>query len=182
MLFLKKHLWFNQKIHPHPLPRKIYTPEKENSTWKVENPLPCKSSSISRTSSSLTITPFEFLEHARKTKFQLLKIEYLQTHPAQFNRFINAVHGGNHVSSSPNSKGLFPTPSTPPSQNMLALSSSKTNKVEPFYMSLLIKGFQLNNCIIDSRASNNVISAKVENSLGLTLTRVNGTCYSMESK
>ncbi|KAH9309222.1 hypothetical protein KI387_037133, partial [Taxus chinensis] len=49
------------------------------------------SSSTAGTSSSSTITSFDFVEHASKTKVQLSEIEYLQTHPVQFDRFIKAV-------------------------------------------------------------------------------------------
>ncbi|KAH9313222.1 hypothetical protein KI387_028257, partial [Taxus chinensis] len=120
--------------------------------------------------------------HASKTKVQLSEIEYLQTHPSQFHRFIKEVWGGNSTYPISKSKGLLPTPSTPSTQNMISLNASTTNRVEPFYLSLLIKGFQLNNCIIDFGASDNVIPGKVANALGLTLTPVNDTCYSMESK
>ncbi|KAH9323744.1 hypothetical protein KI387_018383, partial [Taxus chinensis] len=109
-------------------------------------------------------------------------IEYLQTHPAQFDRLINAVRRNNPIPSSSNSKGMIPTPSTPPSQHMLALSASKIDKVEPFYLSLLMNGFELNNYIIDSGASDNVMPLKVANALSMKLTRVNRACYSMESK
>lgn len=49
-------------------------------------------------------------------------------------------------------------------------------------MSLFINGHKLNNCIIDSGASENIMPSSVAKSLGLSLTKTFGRCYSMDSK
>jgi hypothetical protein len=41
----------------------------------------------------------------------------------------------------------------------------------PFYISLLVNGFLLQNCMIDSRASTNVMTLEVMNELGLQITK-----------
>lgn len=56
------------------------------------------------------------------------------------------------------------------------------SKPEPFYISLFINGHKLNNCIIDSGASDNIMPSAVAKALGLSLTKTFGICYSMESK
>lgn len=55
-------------------------------------------------------------------------------------------------------------------------------RLEPFYVSLFINGFKLNNCIIDSRAFDNIMPSTVAKALGLSLTKTFGKCYSMDSK
>lgn len=55
-------------------------------------------------------------------------------------------------------------------------------KPEPFYVSLFINGYKLNNCIIDSGASDNIMPSAVAKALGLPLTKTFGKCYSMDSK
>lgn len=55
-------------------------------------------------------------------------------------------------------------------------------KPEPFYISLLLNGQKLSNCIIDSGASNNIMPSPMAKSLGLTLTKMFGRCFSMDGK
>lgn len=55
-------------------------------------------------------------------------------------------------------------------------------KPEPFYVSLFINGYKLNNYIIDLGASNNIMPSTVAKALGLTLTKTFGKCFSMDSK
>ncbi|KAH9299256.1 hypothetical protein KI387_030938, partial [Taxus chinensis] len=82
----------------------------------------------------------------------------------------------------PSSKGLLPTPDEQTNRNLLASSSSASRKIEPFYVSLPVGCFRLNNCVLDSEASDNVMPGKVANALGLNLTRAFGHQYSMETK
>lgn len=82
----------------------------------------------------------------------------------------------------PSSKGIIPNPPTPPSQKIISLSASNTDKVEPFYVSLLVREYVLKNCIIDSGAFDNVMSIKIAKALKLTMTPNSGSCYTMESK
>lgn len=63
--------------------------------------------------------------------------------------------------------------------DMLSVIESKP---EPFYISLFINGHKLNNCIIDSGASVNIMPSVVAEALGLSLTKTFGMCYSMDSK
>ena len=62
------------------------------------------------------------------------------------------------------------------------LATSPGQKPDPFYISLYINGYKLSNCIIDSRASDNVMPYFVSKALGLNLTKVHGRCYSMDVK
>jgi hypothetical protein len=52
----------------------------------------------------------------------------------------------------------------------------------PFYLSLGINGFCLNNCMMDSKASSNVMSLKVMKQLGLTPTHPHGNIYDIDSR
>jgi hypothetical protein len=52
----------------------------------------------------------------------------------------------------------------------------------PFYLSLGINGLRLNNCMLDSRASTNVMSLKVMKQLGLQTTRPYGNVCGIDSK
>lgn len=67
-------------------------------------------------------------------------------------------------------------------QNDLVSYPSPIEKIEPFYISLLINGFKLSNCVIDSGASDNVMPTEVANALSLTLTKIFGRCFSMDNK
>lgn len=49
-------------------------------------------------------------------------------------------------------------------------------------MSLLLNSRKLSNCIIDLGASKNIKSISVAKSLGITLTKTFGRCYSMDAK
>lgn len=62
------------------------------------------------------------------------------------------------------------------------LATFPSQKPEPFYVSLYINGCRLNNCIIDFRASNNVMSYLFSRALGLSLTKAHGRCYSMDTE
>lgn len=69
------------------------------------------------------------------------------------------------------------------SQNNLdAVPSSVSSRIEPFYISLIINRYKLSNYVIDFRAFDNVMLAKVANVLGLTLTKTFGKCFLMENK
>jgi hypothetical protein len=52
----------------------------------------------------------------------------------------------------------------------------------PFYLSLGINGFRLNNCMLDSGASTNVMSLKVMKQLGLKTTRPYGNVCGIDSR
>ncbi|KAH9310836.1 hypothetical protein KI387_025871 [Taxus chinensis] len=84
--------------------------------------------------------------------------------------------------SSYTSKGLLPTPSSPPQPSLVDTVTSPNEKIKPFYVTLLIASHKLNNCVIDSGASDIVMPAKVAHALGLTLTQTYGSYYSMESR
>jgi len=53
--------------------------------------------------------------------------------------------------------------------------------VDPFYTSLLVKGWLVHNCMLDSGASSNVIPIEVVNLLGFKVSRSYGNCYAMDS-
>ena len=52
----------------------------------------------------------------------------------------------------------------------------------PFFMTLLMNNKSLNNCILDSRASANMMSLKVMQQLGLKVTRPYKNVCGFESK
>jgi hypothetical protein len=56
------------------------------------------------------------------------------------------------------------------------------DKNPPFYLSLGMNGLCLNNCMLDSRASANVISLKVMKQLGLKTTRPYGNVCGIDSR
>lgn len=55
-------------------------------------------------------------------------------------------------------------------------------KPNPFYVSLLLNGQNLRNCIIDSGASDNIMPFAIAKALGLDLTKTFGHCYSLDRK
>lgn len=94
----------------------------------------------------------------------MYKVDYLQSNPNQLDRvtkFVKESHLTQPHLISPESKNM-------PS-NLVTIPSLVPRNIEPLYLSLLINGFKLSNCVIDLGASNNVMPAKVANSLGLTL-------------
>lgn len=129
--------------------------------------------------SSLTnyFQAFDIIDHAKKTKIQMFEVEYLQVYPKQLDRLTKFVKESQPTQphlALPESKGM--------PNNLVTIPSSVLGKVEPFYLSLVINGFKLSNCIIDFGASDNVMPAKVADAFGLTLTKSFGNCYSMENK
>lgn len=54
--------------------------------------------------------------------------------------------------------------------------------VNPFFLSIIIDGKVLRNCIIDSDASNNVIPIRIMEEMGLKVDRTYGKCYDMGSR
>jgi hypothetical protein len=56
------------------------------------------------------------------------------------------------------------------------------DKNPPFYLSLGMNGLRLNNCMLDSGASTNVMSLKVMEQLGLKTTRPYGNVCGIDSK
>lgn len=116
---------------------------------------------------------FDILDHARKTKIQMSEVEFLRSNLDQFDRLVKFVKEKDTSSNLPNSNSL---------QNNLVTFPSPVEKIEPFYISLLINGYKLSNCVINSGASDNVMPSKVVNALGLTLTKTFGRYFSMDNK
>lgn len=54
--------------------------------------------------------------------------------------------------------------------------------VDPFFLSLMINGKLLKNCMIDSGASNTVMPAKIMKSLGIKVDTPHGRCQAMDSR
>jgi hypothetical protein len=65
--------------------------------------------------------------------------------------------------------------------NTVYLDRQKENG-PPFYLSLGMNGLRLNKCMIDSRASVNVVSLKVMEQLGLNMTQTYGNICDIDSK
>ena len=62
------------------------------------------------------------------------------------------------------------------------LATCPKQKQDLLYISLFINGNRLSNCIIDSRAFDNVMPASVAKALGLPLTKTFGRWYSTDAK
>lgn len=65
---------------------------------------------------------------------------------------------------------------------LLESSIQEGENPKPFYISLYMGGYKLNNCIIDLGASDNVMPLQIMNSLGLSCMKNHDKCYSLESK
>jgi hypothetical protein len=65
--------------------------------------------------------------------------------------------------------------------NTMYLDRQRDNN-PPFYLSLGMNGLRLNNCMLDSGASTNVMSLKVMEQLGLKMTRPYGNVCGIDSK
>jgi hypothetical protein len=109
----------------------------------------------------------------------------LKSHPHELKRFVEHCKGENvnvnySVDQSPESETL--TANLFHEAEVCNLATFPGHKPEPFYVSLYINGCRLNNCIIDSGASDNVMPYPVAKALGLTLTKAHGKCYSMDAK
>jgi hypothetical protein len=59
---------------------------------------------------------------------------------------------------------------------------SQGEEAPPFYLSLGINGFRLNNCMLDSGASTNTMSLKFMKQLGLRTTHPYGNICGIDSK
>lgn len=129
--------------------------------------------------------PFDFVKFYKDSKTQISPIDYLETNPAELKRFIDHCKGDNinhnhNVASTLEDE--FLTSNIFEQEEPTILATFPSQKPEPFYVSLYINGYKLNNYIIDSGASNNVITYPIAKSLGLTITKVHGRCYSMDTK
>lgn len=60
--------------------------------------------------------------------------------------------------------------------------TSNPSHVNPFFLSLIIDGKLLRNCMIDSRASNNIMPIKIMEEMGLKVDSTYGKCYTMDSR
>ena len=134
---------------------------------------------ISETSSAITLPKFDIIDHINKTKISMSQAEYLKSNKDQLEKLVQFIKGDSTVHSS---KGILKTPKDGKTQNIVAATTPSNEKIEPFFVSFLINGCKLSNCIIDSGASDNVMPEKVAHALGLTCTRTFGSCYSMETK
>lgn len=57
-----------------------------------------------------TSCSFDIIDHLKKTKIQISKVEFYQTHPKAFAKMVDFINFKSKPSS-PSSKGIFPTPS-----------------------------------------------------------------------
>lgn len=130
---------------------------------------------------------------------QISPIEYLKLNPKELEKLIKYVQEGN-PQLKPSSLPLVNLETSQynkevKTMELFATSTSKISidepvepshmldqKPEPFYVSLFINGYKLNNCIIDLGASDNIMPSIVAKALGLPLTKTFGKCYSMDSK
>lgn len=102
------------------------------------------------------------------------KVEFLRSNLDQFDLLVKFVKEKDTIPSNLPKSNLL--------QNNLVTFPSPIEKIEPFYISLLINGYKLSNCVIDFEASYNVMPSKFANALGLNLTKTFGKCFSMDNK
>lgn len=162
---------------------------KASATSKGENASPSVTSSSSRntnvSSSKIQFGTFDIIEFCKSTKIQVSQAEYLKMNPRELDRLIKYVrprHSELHAS-------LDETIVKPqyPCMNVVSYSKTSSSSVSglkpyPFYVSLFVNGFRVNNYIIDSGASDNVMPRKIAKALGLKMTKTFGKFYSMDSK
>lgn len=111
------------------------------------------------------------------------KVECLKTNPDQFDRLVKFVRDkGSTPSRDTSSDVPAISKPKPPQNNLVIVPPTTFRSIDPFYISLLVNGFKLSNCVIDSDTSNNVMPTKVATALGLNLTKTFGCCFSMENK
>lgn len=143
-------------------------------------------------------TFFDIVEFCKATKIQISLIEYLRLNPKELEKLIKYVQGETsqlqytkipliNLESSWDEKDIKSTELSSIFLNTLANEPIESPLVpdqrpEPFYVSLFINGYKLNNCIINSEASDNIMPFTVAKALGLSLTKTLGKCYSMDSK
>lgn len=60
--------------------------------------------------------------------------------------------------------------------------NASLENIDPFFLSVLVNGMKLRNCMIDSGASNTVMSLKIMESLGLKVDTVQGRCCAMDQR
>lgn len=127
-------------------------------------------------------------------------MEYFRLNPKELNKLVKYFKGEPIQPSQVNQCESKGTPSTQKSlvfishspihqADVFGSSPIKTTtfygeerKPDPFYISLLLKGHKLINYIIESITSKNTMPSSFSKSLGLTLTKTFGRCYSMDGK
>ena len=60
--------------------------------------------------------------------------------------------------------------------------NKRSNQVDPFYLTLLINNKLIKNCMIDSGAAVNIMSADVMKEIGLKVDTPFGKCYAMDNR
>ena len=136
---------------------------------------------------SKIVPSFDIVQFCKSSTVTISTADYLKSNPKELDKLVEFIKG----TPNDNSKFIGQTSSSvePTAENTfeneisMTLESEKHDrKPNPFYISLLLNGRRLNNCIIDSGASDNIMPAPVAKALGLTLTKNFGKCYAMDGK
>ncbi|GLJ13010.1 hypothetical protein SUGI_0203320 [Cryptomeria japonica] len=142
---------------------------------------------------------FDIIEFCKASTVQLSTAKYLKLNPKELDKLVKYVKGDSTSESSMHKcvidSDLFiskiPTSASCPCTDLItpcAFHNAEDKlgievlKPKPFYISLLLNGQKLSNCIIDLGVSDNIMPSSVSRSLGLTLTKTFGRCYLMDGK
>lgn len=182
----RSHQHSNQKGTPNP-PKVLLT--QASATSKGGN---ASQSVVDNSSKNPIVAPiedlpgtFDIVEFYKNSKVQISQAEYLRMNPKELDRLIEYVRPRHSKSHASLDKGMVSSQGSAmditSSSKMPSLSTSNANP-NPFYVSLFVNGFRVNNCIIDLGASDNVMPIQIAKALGLEMTRTFVKYYSMDSK
>lgn len=184
---------WNQKPYPGNTPTVPISKGKEHihaDLTKLTEP-----KILSRAEPKASTSAFDIVEFCKNSSITISPAEYLKLNPRELDRLVQYVKGSSvtnaHVADEvPEDSRNIDEPifvSERGTQNAEATVNSVQKETEekkpnPFYISLLLNGQKLSNCIIDSGASDNIMPQSVAKALGLELTRTFGCCYAMDGK
>lgn len=169
-----------------PFKGKGIDPKFHNNDQKLQEPLFLKL--VEKESS------FDIIEFCKSSQIQITRVEYLKLNPKELDRLLQFVKGNNAQwtnGTQQSVNAILPSRSNElvhplvceKIPEIIALQTDVStplleSKIEPFYISLFINGHRLNNYIIDSGSSDNIIPSIVAKELGLSLTKNFGKCFS----
>lgn len=180
----------NQKFYPGNTPNVSNSKGKEHVQADTMEP-----KILFRAETKASASAFDIVEFCKTSSISISPAEYLKLNPKELDKLIQYMKGSSvtsaHVTDNVSEDvGAADEPtfvSERCSKNIEATANSVQKEMEekkpnPFYISLLLNGQRLSNCIIDSEASDNIMPQPVAKALGLELTKTFGCCYAMDGK
>lgn len=150
---------------------------------------------LSRIETKASTSAFDIVEFCKTSSISISPTKYLKLNPQELDKLIQYVKGSSatnahvidDVSEDPKTadKPIFVSERCTKGNEATTNSVQKEieeKKPNPFYISFLLNGQKLSNCIIDSGASDNIMPQPVAKALGLELTKKFGCCYAMDGK